>query len=87
MASRVDRECLICHAVLIVGFESGFSRVDEDVGSHELCVRIFTQAALLPTHTNFTFSLDLFSVPGTAGILYLVVTNLAIHHSITIIIY
>ena len=36
--------------------------------SHELCVRIFTDATLLPIHTNFSFSLDLSTVPGTASI-------------------
>ena len=64
----MDRDYLLYHAVLIVGFESIFSRVEEDVDSHELCVRIFTHAALLPTHTNFSFSLDLITVPGTASI-------------------
>ena len=54
---------------LIVGFEtdSEFTSINESIGSFELCVRIFTDAALLPTHTNFNFSLDLISVPGTAG--------------------
>ena len=64
----MDRDCFLCHAVLIVGFEIVSSRVDEDVDSHELCVRIFTDATLLPIHTNFSFSLDLITVPGTASI-------------------
>ena len=56
------------HAVLVVGFESGFTRVNESIGSFELCVRIFTEVALLPTYINFSFSLNLVSMPGTAGI-------------------
>ena len=69
------------HAVLVVGFESIFSRVNEEVGSFELCVSIFTQAALLPTHTNFSFSLNLASVPGTAGIITCI-TDLAYYFMI-----
>ena len=53
--------------MLVVGFESEFTSVNESVGSFELCVRIFTEAVLLPTYTTFSFSLDLVSVPGTAG--------------------
>ena len=55
--------------MLIVGFEpnSEFTSVNESIGSFELCIRIFTDASLLPMYTNFTFSLDLISVPGTAG--------------------
>ena len=65
-------------AVLAVGFETIFSSVDEEIGSFELCLRIFTEAALLPTYTNFSFSLDLTSVPGTAGIfLFSLKINLA----------
>ena len=56
------------HAVLVVGFETVSSRVDEEIGSFELCVRIYTEVALLPTYTNFSFSLNLVSMPGTAGI-------------------
>ena len=70
----MDRDYLFYHAVLVVGFESVSSRVDEDVDSHELCVRIFTDAVLLPIHTNFSFSLDLITVPGTASI-YLITIN------------
>ena len=64
----MDRDYLFYHAVLVVGFKSVFSRIDEDMVSHELCVRIFTDAALLPIHTNFSFSLGLITVPGTASI-------------------
>ena len=55
------------HAVLVVGFETDFTSVNESVGTFELCVRIFTEAALLPTYTNFSFSLDLVSISGSAG--------------------
>ena len=72
---------LFIHAVLVVGFESIFSRVNEEVGSFELCVSIFTQAALLPMHTNFSFSLNLASVPGTAGII-ICITDLAYYFMI-----
>ena len=48
-----------------VGFEEIFTSVDEDIGSFELCVRIFTEALFLPT--TFEFSLDLISTADTAG--------------------
>ena len=69
---------IFIHAVLVVGFETVSSHVDEEIGSFVLCVRIFTEAALLPMYTNFSFSLSLVSVPGTAGIyvIPLLVTNL-----------
>ena len=51
--------------VILVGFERVFTSVDEDIGSFELCIRIFTEASLLPT--NIDFSLDLVSIPDTAG--------------------
>ena len=50
-----------------VGFERIFTRVDENIGSFELCVQIFTDTALLPTNIDFTFSLDLITVTDTAG--------------------
>ena len=54
-------------AVILVGFEETFSSVDEDSGSFQLCVRIFTDPAFLPTHISPDFSLSLVSIPGTAG--------------------
>ena len=54
-------------SVITVGFEEIFTSVGEGNGSFELCVVILTDRALLPTHTVFNFSLDLLSVPGTAG--------------------
>ena len=56
------------NTVITVGFEQNFTSVDERDGSFELCVRIFTDVDLLPAHTNFSFSLDLTTLPGTAGI-------------------
>ena len=53
--------------VITVGFEEIFTSVGEGNGSFELCIAILTDRALLPTHTVFSFSLDLFSLPGTAG--------------------
>ena len=41
--------------------------VDEGNDTVELCVVIFTEASLLPTHINISFFLDLSSVSGTAG--------------------
>ena len=55
--------------VITVGFERNFTAVDEDIGLFELCVRIFNDPSLLPMHTSFSFSLDLQSQPGTAGVL------------------
>ena len=57
-------------SVISVGFEEIFTSIDEGSGSFELCVAILTDRALLPTHTVFSFSLDLLSLPGTAGITY-----------------
>ena len=57
--------CLSYLVAILVGFEKNFSRVDEDVGSFELCVMIFTDVSLLPT--SFEFFLSLSSIPGTAG--------------------
>ena len=56
---------------IIVGFERTFTSVEEGVGSFELCVRIFNDPSLLPTHTDFSFSLDLQTVSDTAGIIKL----------------
>ena len=55
------------YSVIVVGFERNFTSVDERNGSFELCVQIFTDPDLLPAHTNFTFSLALATVSGTAG--------------------
>ena len=52
---------------ILVGFETVFISADEGNDTVELCVSIFTDAALLPTHLNMSFSLDLISVPGTGG--------------------
>ena len=52
---------------ILVGFETILASAYEGNDTVELCVRIFTEAALLPTHINMSFSLDLISVPGTAG--------------------
>ena len=57
-------------SVITVGFEEIFTSIGEGSGSFELCVAILTDRALLPTHTVFSFSLDLLSLPGTAGITY-----------------
>ena len=55
------------YTVIVVGFESTSVSVAEDIGLVELCVRIITDASLLPVHTEFNFSLDLISTPGLAG--------------------
>ena len=54
-------------AVILVGFERQFTSVREDSGSVELCVRIFTEEAFLPTYMQVNFVLDLVSISGTAG--------------------
>ena len=51
---------------ILVGFEQILTTVDEDIGSFELCIRIFTNHTLLP---EFNISLDLSTVAGTAGML------------------
>lgn len=56
----------IC-SVIRVGFERIFTSVREDSGIIELCVSIFTEAASHPTYTQLNFSLNLISIPGTAG--------------------
>ena len=53
--------------MIVVGFERTITSVDEGDGSFELCVQILTEAELLPTHLDFSFSLDLNSLSGTAG--------------------
>ena len=50
---------------ILVGFVRNFTSVNEDIGSFELCVVIFTDTSLLPT--NFEFFLSLITTPGTAG--------------------
>ena len=55
--------------MILVGFERNFTSVDESVGSFELCVRILNDPSSLPTYTDFSFSLDLQTEPGTAGII------------------
>ena len=54
-------------SVITVGFERINTTVDENIGSFLLCVRIFTGPDLLPAHTNFSFSLNLISIPNSAG--------------------
>ena len=66
------------HLVVLVGFERIFTSVDEDIGSFELCVRIFTEAAFLPTHVDIDFSLDLITVSGTAGKLAISLNNFTV---------
>ena len=62
--------------MITVGFERNFTSVDEGVGSFDnLCVRIFTDPDLLPTHTNFSFSLALATVSGTAGTMTMINLN------------
>lgn len=58
----------IINSVIVIGFERIFTAVDEGNGSFELCVRILTESGSLPSHVDFSFSLDLQSVSGTAGI-------------------
>ena len=52
-------------SVIFVGFVETFTPVIETVGAFELCVAIFTNASLLPD--SFQFSLNLITIPGTAG--------------------
>ena len=52
---------------ILVGFDKNFTSVEEDVGSFQLCVLIFTDPAFFPSHTIVNFSLDLITVSGTAG--------------------
>ena len=56
---------LYCVLVADVGFEREYISVNEDTGSFQWCVRVFTNASLLPINTEF--SLDLFSVADSAG--------------------
>ena len=53
------------HAEVTVGFERNFTSINESIGLFELCIRIFTEATLL--NITFDFTLDLKSVPVTAG--------------------
>ena len=53
---------------ILVGFERNFTSINESLGSFELCVEIFTDPLLLPA--SFDFSLNLITIPGTAGISY-----------------
>ena len=55
------------YADIFVGFERNYTAVNEGIGSFQLCVRIFTEASLLPIHINFSFFLSLESLPGSAG--------------------
>ena len=59
---------MLQYVAIVVGFERTFTSVDEESGFFELCVRIFTDVDLLPVHMTFSFSLDLTTVSGTAGI-------------------
>jgi hypothetical protein len=63
-----------CYAVILVGFERNFSLVFEDDGSFELCVRIFTNPTFFPSHVSVDFSLNLITLPGTAG--------MYVHHNV-----
>ena len=47
-----------------VGFERTINSVGEESGTTELCVSIFTKIA---SNYNFSFSLDLITIPRTAG--------------------
>ena len=60
-------DILFISTEILVGFETVFTSAHEGNDTVELCVRIFTDVALLPTHINMSFSLDLVSVSGTAG--------------------
>ena len=57
----------VCFAVILVGFEQVYSSVEEDIGSFELYIRIFTDPAFFPSHISTDFSLNLISIPRTAG--------------------
>ena len=57
--------CYLLSAVIFVGFVKIFTSIDEDVGSFELCIAIFTNSSFLPA--NFEFSLNLITISGTAG--------------------
>ena len=69
MATRsgVSLLVFICFAVITVGFEQTFTSIDEDIGSFEICVRIFTDSVFFPIHISTNFSLNLNTIPGTAG--------------------
>ena len=54
-------------SAILVGFERILTIVDEDIGSFELCIQIFTSDTLL---RDFNISLDLSTVSGTAGMLH-----------------
>ena len=64
---RRSRSFMLIPTGIVVGFETIFTSADEGNDTVELCVRIFTEAAMLPTHINMSFSLDLVSMSGTAG--------------------
>ena len=57
---------MFVYAAILVGFENILTTVDEDVGSFEICVRIFTEVLLFPT-AAVNFSLNLVSLPDKAG--------------------
>ena len=67
MLANCHNDSVYTSSGITVGFEEIFTSVGEGSGSFELCVAILTDRALLPTHTVFSFSLDLLSLPGTAG--------------------
>ena len=48
-----------------VGFERELVAINEDTGSFQWCVRVFTNASFLPI--NADFSLGLLSVADSAG--------------------
>ncbi len=61
---------IFCTCLAIqVGFERNITAVREEDGSVEVCIRVFNlpENALLP----FPFSLDLFTLPNTAGNTYM----------------
>ena len=58
---------------ILVGFERNFTSINESVGSFKLCVEVFTDPLLLPA--SFDFSLNLITIPGTAGTSYVQVNK------------
>lgn len=65
--AAANNQFMFSTSVLTVGFERILTSVVEDVGSLELCVRVFTEASFLPSHTNINFTLCVDSMEGTAG--------------------
>ena len=63
----------LIYPVIVVGFENTSITVVEDEGLVEFCVRISTNATLLPVHTEMNFSLDLITTPGSAGMIWFLI--------------